>query len=547
MDLSNPLSLVGPTEQAPGPNPIKPKNPAKKPPDDEPVPTLPVPVPSKGGGSTKLGESKIVAGTPKKGSNQIGAMDAASRIVNNPKAVLPKDALLVGNTPVITGDKVDKGLMDGSDPKYQMDEGGLAIEGTTADTTTVSDVATASAPDPLTANTYDAATSFDQVAEQDMEGAQGTVSDQAQVEAVDANIDETASGQNAVGQALNNYAEQDLNAVDARATVKGQMGELQDDFFDPETGEPKIPPYAQGLARSVQKTIAFSGMTGTAAMNALSTALMEASLPIAQQDAQFFQTLTVKNLDNKQQSIINKANVLANLQLADLDNRQQAAITNAKSFLEMDFANLNNDQQARVINTQARVQALMEDTAAENVARRFGAEAQNTMDTFYAELGTQVEQFNANAVNNMAQFNAAETNDTAQFNANLLTNVEQFNANMENQREQFEKNMAYNIDLNNANWRQKVVLTNTQMKFEAAAQDAKTLANLTTEALNQIWDRSDALLDYAWKSSEAEKDRKANIAIEQMKAKAASNEKMGEAIGGVVGKIGSGIIDKIFG
>ena len=63
--------------------------------------------------------------------------------------------------------------------------------------------------------------------------------------------------------------------------------------------------------------------TATAAM---AQALMEASIPVAQQDAQFFQTLTIQNLSNKQAGILNRANVLAKFDLTNLDSRMASAL-----------------------------------------------------------------------------------------------------------------------------------------------------------------------------------------------------------------------------
>jgi len=129
---------------------------------------------------------------------------------------------------------------------------------------------------------------------------------------------------------------------------------------------------------------------------------------------------------------------------------------------------------------------------------------------FYDNLHTQVSQFNAAQKNAMTQFNVGEVNDTSQFNATL-----------ENNREQFYKNMQFQIDAANAKWRQTVTLTNTEMEFEAAALDVKNIVNISTETLNQLWDRADAQLDYVWKSSESELDRANNIEIAKLQIEAA--------------------------
>src|SRR5690606_21524089 len=99
-------------------------------------------------------------------------------------------------------------------------------------------------------------------------------------------------------------------------------------------------------------------------------------------------------------------------------------------------------------------------------------------------------------------FNASQVNGMSQFNASQSNAMKQFNASLENNREQFYQNMQYQIDTANAKWRQTVTLQEDQQAFEAAATDVKNSVGITTEQLNQLWDRSDSLLQYAWQSSE---------------------------------------------
>jgi len=341
-------------------------------------------------------------------------------------------------------------------------------------------------------------------------------------------------------------------------------------------------------------------MTGTAATAAMSQAIMEASLPIAQQDAQFFQTATMQNLDNRQQMAVQKAQVLSNLQLANLDARMTAAVNNSKSFLQMDLANLDNAQQAEIVNTQARVQSILEDSKAENAARLFRAESQNDFTKFYDQLSSQIDMFNREQRSAMERFNAGEVNDLmkfydqlssqtgmfnaeqrnalarfnagevnaarefydqlsaqtgmfnaeqrnalARFNAGEVNAASEFNARIENQREQFYREMQYNVDLANARWRQTVETANTEMQFEAAKTDVKNIVGLTEEGLNRVWDRADSILDYAWKSSETEKDRELRLITAEMNANAtkesAESQGKGALWGGILG-LGSKII-----
>lgn len=396
---------------------------------------------------------------------------------------------------------------------------------------------------PTEANSYDVTTTQEQVANNQMTGAQGTVSQNAQITNVpQADTTGIATGinedgtVNQLGQALQKYASVNLsniidtstaagkllaeqlgegNYVDSKATLQGQLALLQQQFVDPNTGEPTIPSWASATARNVSKIAAFSGMTGTAATAAMSQALLEASLPIAQQDAAFFQTLTVKNLDNKQQSTINAASVLAKFEQTNLDNRMTAAVQNAQAFLAMDMKNLDNEQQAAVINNQSMIQSILSDANAQNVRNQFLAQSQNELDQFYSSLNTQISQFNSSQT----------------------LSADQFNANMEDSRQKFYSEQQYNIAVANANWRQQIQLQDDQQIFEAATMDVKNRLDISLNQLNQLWDRSDSLLDYAWQSAEKALDRKTTIAVAKLQASASSRGETASAIGSVVGSL----------
>ena len=124
-------------------------------------------------------------------------------------------------------------------------------------------------------------------------------------------------------------------------------------------------------------------ITGPAAEAAIAQAMMQSVIQIADKDANFFRTLTVKNLDNRQKAIINKSTILANMETANMNARQTALVTNAQNFLKLDLANLTNEQQAEIVNKQARIEALFTDTAAINAQRIFGAENENDFAKFF--------------------------------------------------------------------------------------------------------------------------------------------------------------------
>lgn len=525
---------------------------------------------------------QVVPDNPKPTDTQaINVADFAGQTVTDPSLIINKEAgtSLADAAPKITDAQVQGGLQSsapatGGDPKGA-NVTNVATAGTqqaqaTNATTQQAQVSTGAQQAPKNAASVQTALTADDVNQLTMEGQHGTVSDQSQVNADELQIDTdaTAKGENELGKALSESAQQDLNLVDPKATVKGQMDILAEEFVDPLTGQPKIPSWAAGVARNVSRIAAFKGMTGTAATAAMAQALLEASMPMAQADAQFYQTLTVQNLNNKQQATLNRANVLAQLDMANLDARTTAAVTNSQAFLQMDLANLSNDQQAELINTQQRFQSILEDAKAENTKRLFLADSENEMTKFYDQLSSQMEQFNAAQKNSMAQFNASEFNETSRLNASQATAVSQFNASeanktsqfnasetnavakfnaeLETMREQFYREMQFQVDTANAKWRQTVTLTNNQNAFDAAATDVKNRVGISVEQLNQLWDRADALLDYAWKSGQNDKDRKTQLALVTLKGQLDADAADAEGVGNVIGTILGAVLGWVF-
>lgn len=494
------------------------------------------------------GLTQVVAGAAVPNTGQINVADYAGQLAVNPSLALGKD-----NPSTSTNES-----MRAEDHLKTMDptSGLIAQQPGLGNTPTVQ-ATTVNQQTPTANNTFDTKTTQGDVANNQMTAAQGTVGDKSLVTAAQADMKGLATGTNAdgtknyTGEALNKYAAQSMsniidtstaagkilaeqlgdgNYIDSKATLKGQLETLQSEFVDPKTGEPKIPAWASGTARNVSKIAAFSGMTGTAQVAAMSQALLEASIPIAQQDSQFFQTLTLKNLDNKQQSIINTANVLAKFDQMNLDNRMTAAVQNAQAFLQMDMKNLDNEQQAKVINNQARIQSILEDAKAENTNRMFTAQSQTDLDKFYANLNTSI-----------SQYNASQTLDAAKYNSTL-----------EDSRQKFYSEMNYNVAIANAKWRQTVQLQDDQQAHEAATIDVKNMVDISNSQLAQLWDRADSLLDYAWQSSEKDLDRKATIAAAQLASSTQSRSDNMAAIGKLTGtflasETGGKVLEKAFG
>ncbi len=536
-----------------------------------------------GGGSDQL-TGNIAAGTfvgtgssVASNADYVGGVNVANtsaNILKDPQGFLGTEGTLSDNVTTIDASNPDNVLNNNN---YSMDVDGLQGSASNASVAQAAGVTK-----PNTASTYNAATTAPQVdtLNKNTSAATATFSNQSKVDVDKLDMGGLATGTNAdgstnsVGQAFNTAYTQNLSTIVDTSTVSGKilaqtlgegnftdaktqitywMDTLSKDFVDPVTGQAKIPTWAAGSLKGVNRMIAFKGVSGTAAISAVAAATMEAIIPIAQEESRFFQTLTVKNLDIKNTQALNTANILSKMNIADLDSRMTESITNAKNFVTYDMANLNNEQQVVVVEHQAKQQSIMEDAKQENVARQFGAGEINQMDKFYDELGSRIGMFNTEARNGMEKFNAGENNAMSKFNLTL-----------ENQREMFYTNFQKDVDESVAKWRQTVELSNNATLNNAAATDVKNIVGLTTEQLNQMWDRTDALLDYSFKESENQKNRRTQVQVAKMNYDAQIEAKRdrsspfakiaGAVVGAVVGsaagpvgaKMGSQIASSMF-
>ena len=451
----------------------------------------------------------------------IGGLTAdqtAAGLVTGAVDIIRDDQRLGENIPTITATQTQAGLLDPTDPRYSLDPTAGAIE------VAVSDSAeTIQTQDSRTGEEgqYDVASSVDAIEDVVAVGAEGTLSDDTVIdEAATIDIDATARGETALGDAMDDHVSYDIgnvidtstvagklladelgegNYIDSKATIKGQLDILSKDFIDA-NGNPVIPTWAASNYRGINRMMAFKGISGSAAMAAVSGALMESALDIAKGDSKFFETVTLRNLDNAQETTINRANILSKLEIANLDNRQEALVSNSKAFLALDLKNLDNDQQAELVNAEMRSQAIFDETNAVNIQRKFESQTEVELMQTYDTLKVEVDQFNAN----QRQAHAEYVTDT-----DLAES--KFNADLANQREQFEIKNQLLIDDTNAKWRQDITLTNTEMAFTAAATDIKNSLAISVEGLNRLWDQADSAFDYLWKSTENELDRASSL------------------------------------
>ena len=183
----------------------------------------------------------------------------------------------------------------------------------------------------------------------------------------------------------------------------------------------------------------------------------------------------------------------------------KAAQQNAQSFLNMNLKNTTNEQQAAVLTYQSKVQSLFTDQAAANAAQQFNATSQNQVNQFYDQLGATVEQANAARDLSIQKFNSEET-----------TSVEEFNTNLDNIREQFNVAMRNQIDQSNIVWRRQINTANTANQNRANQINAGIMLGLTQQAQNQLWQKYRDEAHQLYTSLENETQRNHQIVLSAM-------------------------------
>ena len=186
-----------------------------------------------------------------------------------------------------------------------------------------------------------------------------------------------------------------------------------------------------------------------------------------------------------------------------------------------------------MFQAQSRVQSMFTDAAAENAANAFNATSENQTNQFYDNLSTQVNQFNSTQANAIAQYNSGQKNAMSQFNANV-----------QNQREQFNANNRLVVDQFNANWRRQIATVDNATINRVNELNAKNALDISNTAYNNMFSFYSDTMKWAFDASENEKDRIANMTMEEMRQKGykeraddAANAGWWSAAGNLVGNI----------
>ena len=333
-------------------------------------------------------------------------------------------------------------------------------------------------------------------------------------------------------------AQEDLTSLPPEATVQGQLANISQSITDAVNQGTALPAFAQGAKRLVDSAMQQRGLGASSiAAEALATGILQSSIPIAQQDAQFYQQAIFQNLNN----------------------RQQAAVLNAQQYFQMDMQNLSNRQQASLTNIQIRQQGLLSDQAAENASLQFNAQSQSQTDQFFSNLQTQINTNNATRTDAMNQYAIAENNKIAaqnvqnqigvnEANAQREAAINQFNAQLKDQREKFNVENQRVVDQSNVTWRRSINTANTAAINAANQTDAQNLLNISNFALSALWQQWRDEASWINTSSENNKDRAHNIAMAALEREAELDlldEASKSELNSIIGAIGVEIFKDI--
>jgi hypothetical protein len=261
--------------------------------------------------------------------------------------------------------------------------------------------------------------------------------------------------------------------VTPESTVRGQMTNLMKDVKEGNA------PWADAAMRKATEAMQARGLgQSSMAGAAITQSVIEAALPIAQLDAKTFGDMNLQNIRNKQE-------------------------------------------------------AMLSNTAAENVAKQLNAASTNDVTKYMSDLKNSILKFNVEQKASMDQFNAGQTNADTQFQEKMANAVDVFNA-----------TNAQVIATSNAEWRRSINTANTAGVNATNSINAQNEFNISAQAMANLWQQTRDLLNFTNSNSENEKDRALSIVQYSMQRDAylhdvseANRQDLVNGIGGFIANI----------
>lgn len=221
---------------------------------------------------------------------------------------------------------------------------------------------------------------------------------------------------------------------------------------------------------------------------------------------QIQQQLAARGIDNS--SMAGQA-----ITSALLDAAVPIAQGDVAAFQNVQMANLTNEQQANLATYQGQIQTLLSNQSADNAAKQFNATNQSQVNEFLASMASNISQFNATAANTINTFNAQQDTQVSQTNATMANTMSQFNANLANQREQFNVTNAMQVQQSNATWRRQLNTQNTAVANQANQINALNSLQISQSAYNNMWQQFSDEASWAYSTSQNAQDFSNSMAL----------------------------------
>ena len=146
-------------------------------------------------------------------------------------------------------------------------------------------------------------------------------------------------------------AEFKAGSIDARDTVTGQLKEV----FNAFKNDGDIPDFAKAAVGAVNAQMAARGLGGSSiAAAAITDAILQAAIPLAQSDAEAFRNMKMDNLGRQQQVSLANAAAQQGVDLANLNSEQVLALQNSQNAFSLQSQNLSNMQSTMLSNAQLK-------------------------------------------------------------------------------------------------------------------------------------------------------------------------------------------------
>lgn len=276
--------------------------------------------------------------------------------------------------------------------------------------------------------------------------------------------------------------------VDDRATVQGQVRNIVD------AGGPLM---QRAETKALQGANRRGLANSTMAVTAGQTALYDAAMPMAQQDANTFAQSGAFNATAQNEQSRDNSQLQTQVNLTNAGARNEAAQFGAQAGNQASMFNAENSTRNAQLNADRALQAGIVNQEQANRMAALAAENINRAAEFNITSDAQMQQFNIDAAlkagivnqqqaNELSKFNAASTNEMSQFNASESNKMSQFQAGLNADIAKFNASQSNDLLKLGMDSETKIALGNIEAQYKVLMQTSASGAEVYKQAMNNI-------------------------------------------------------------